>query len=104
MDLLGEKMKVRNVVVIIVLVLIIMIVSLKIYIFHNQRKQQVAVFMYHDVVEDKSFNNQADTVSLSSFIKQINYLKTNGYKTLTLDEFLCWKKGKCKSILCTRQS
>ena len=53
------------------------------------------VLMYHDVIIDEYYKSKPDTIELSMFEKQLKYLKDNGYKTLSLDEFYCWKKGKC---------
>lgn len=89
----------------ILLVIVGLILIFKLWVYSNQNKAQIPVLMYHDVVYDKYYKGQADTIALSTFKKQLQYFKDNGYKTLTLDEFYCWKQNKCqlseKSVLLT---
>jgi len=77
----------------------------KMWVRNNVSNPQIAVLMYHQVIEDDLYNGQADRIKLSTFEKHLNYFKEHNYKTLTLDEFYCWKKGKCeiptKSVLLT---
>lgn len=72
---------------------------------YHKNEFQVPVLMYHDVILDEYYNNKPDTISLTTFKKQLDYLKENNYKTLTLDEFYRWKEGKLtipkKSVLLT---
>lgn len=89
-------MKKKYVVLIVVIVLIIsLIVSFKVWVNYNKNVEQIPVLMYHDVIIDQYYKSKPDTIELSMFEKQLKYLKDNGYKTLSLDEFYCWKKGKC---------
>ena len=72
---------------------------------YHKNEFQVPVLMYHDVIPDEYYQNKADTISLSTFKNQLTYLKDNGYKTLTLDEFSAWKNNELeideKSVLLT---
>ncbi len=62
----------------------------------------VPVLMYHHV---SSHKGALVTISPENFESHISYLAKNGYKTLTLDEFLAFKKGEFslpkKSVLLT---
>ena len=64
----------------------IMYVSLLLFVEYHKNEFQVPVIMYHDVVLDEYFQDKPDTISVSTFEKQLQYLKENNYKTLTLDE------------------
>ncbi len=72
--------------------------------FMNENK--VAILGYHSVMP-KDINASGDNlvVDAEKFEKELKLLKTFGYETMTLDEFYCWKKGKCdkkhKSVLIT---
>jgi len=62
----------------------------------------VPVLMYHHVSDHKG---ALVTMTPENFESQIAYLANNGYKTLSLDEFLAFKKGELalqkKSVLVT---
>ena len=51
------------------------------------------VLMYHDVF---SGTLGADDVTPAAFVQQLDWLATNGYKTITLDEYHSYKQGKLK--------
>lgn len=70
-------------------------IIIKIWVNNNMNKPQIPVLMYHNVVYDEDYKGQVDTISISMFEKQLKYFKENNIKTLTLDEFYCWKKNKC---------
>ena len=97
--------KIKLIALTLILIIIVSCISFKIWVRNNVKEQQVPVLMYHNVVKDKYYKGQADTISLSTFEKQLKYLKDNNYKTLTLDEFYCWKQGECdirkKSVVLT---
>ena len=63
--------------------------------FQNDNK--VAILGYHGVLP-KKLNTSGDNliIDMEKFEEQLKYLKKNGYNTMTLDEFNCWKNGKCK--------
>lgn len=89
-------MKKMKLIVLISLIFVILIVTFKVWVKSNVKKEQIPVLMYHEVIKDDYYTGQPDTIKLSTFEKQLKYLKNNNYKTLTLDEFYCWKKGNCK--------
>jgi len=97
--------KIRLIIVIILAIIITIPITFKIWVNHNKNKQQIPVLMYHEVKDDEYYEEQPDTIKLSTFEKQLQYLKENDYNTLTLEEFYCWKQGKCdisdKSVLLT---
>lgn len=66
--------------------------------FNKIIEQKVPILTYHNIVSDEEYKNNQDffTTSESMFKKQLNFLKKRGYKTLSLDEYYCWKMGKCK--------
>lgn len=70
-------------------VLIILILSFCIYtciIFKNN----MPVLAYHDVLENPT---EETDISIEKFDRQMKFLKTHNYKTLTMSEFYEWKKG-----------
>ncbi|MCF6775617.1 polysaccharide deacetylase family protein [Thiotrichales bacterium 19X7-9] len=58
----------------------------------NPFKRSVPVLMYHHVLEQSGFICS----SIEEFDQQMAYLVANKYKTLTIDEFYQYKKGKLK--------
>lgn len=87
----------KYVVLIVVIALIIsLFISFKVWVNYNKKVDQIPVLMYHDVIIDEYFKDKPDTIELTMFEKQLKYLKDKGYKTLSLDEFYCWKKGECE--------
>lgn len=94
-----------HILLIVFLVLICSFIGFKVWVNHNKNVEQIPVLMYHDVIMDEYYMSKPDTIQLSMFEKQLKYLKGNKYKTLSLDEFYCWKKGKCdfgeKTVLLT---
>lgn len=73
----------------------------------NQSKGGVAVLNYHFFYDGAAGENCNENICLdtSSFRKQLDYLKNNGYKTLTMDEFVKWMYNEItlpeKSVLIT---
>lgn len=85
-------MKKKIVIALFILSFIIILGVMSILIFiHISFNKAIPVLAYHDVLESP----KADTdISIESFEKQIKYLYDNGYKSLSLDEFYDWKRGK----------
>lgn len=73
----------------------------------NTSRGGVAVLNYHFFYDEKAGENCNERICLdtSSFRKQLDYLKNNGYKTLTMDEFVKWMYNEItlpeKSVLIT---
>lgn len=68
--------------------------------------QKVAVLNYHFFYEDKSEGcNESICEKMSRFREQLQYLNDNGFKTLTMQEFIDWMYGRIeipqKSVLIT---
>lgn len=66
----------------------------------------VAVLNYHFFYDAATEGcNESICISTENFRKQLDYLKNNGYKTLTMQEFYDWKMGNItipeKSVLLT---
>lgn len=71
-------------------------------------EQKIAVLGYHSFYKYESElqeDNPEFINDINKFERQMKYLKDHNYKTLTMDEFYCWKQGKCsmprKSVLIT---
>lgn len=80
----------RKLIFIITILLIVFISSILIYI-NISFNSNIPVLAYHAVIENPI--NDTD-ISIKNFEKQMKYLSKNNYKTLSLDEFYAWKKGK----------
>lgn len=88
----------------ILLVLISLIVLLTVHF--ECRPQSIPILAYHDF--DYQINLKEDdewTDSVENFESQMKYIHDNSYTTISMEEFYCWKKGKCtlpkKSVLIT---
>ena len=71
-----------------------------------QKNQGIAVLNYHFFYDgNKESCNETICLDISNFRKQLDYLKNNGYKTLTMQEFNDWMDRKIslpqKSVLLT---
>ena len=68
--------------------------------FEKQAAIQVPVLIYHHFYTDEDKEKYEPTkdysVKISSLDKQMKYLHDNGYKSLTVDQLLCWKEKKCE--------
>ncbi|MEG0794628.1 MAG: polysaccharide deacetylase family protein [Bacilli bacterium] len=86
----------KKIIFLLILVLIL-IISFFIYLYHDQK---VAILGYHSFATEKYIKDNNITsyfvMSNENFEDQLKYLKKHNYKTLTLDEFYCFKKGTCK--------
>lgn len=89
-------MKLKKNVLICISIIILILIFVGCYIYAENEKK-VAVFGYHGVLPSVN-NTSGDNliVDLETFEKQLQLLDRMGYKTMTLDEFYCWKEGKCK--------
>lgn len=73
----------------------------------SQYATQVAVLNYHFFYDGSRGNHCGETICLDSrkFEEQLKYLKDNGYKTLTIEEYRAWIYGEIevprKSVLLT---
>ncbi len=67
--------------------------------------QGIAVLNYHFFYSDGEYCGQGICLNTNKFEEQLKYLKDNGYKTLTMDEFVDWMYGRIelpkKSVLLT---
>lgn len=63
-------------------------------------EQKVAVLTYHNFAtpeERKNFQSDAGMITdTKHFEEQMKFLKDNHFKTLTMEEFKCWKEHKCR--------
>ena len=86
---------------ILVIILLIIILSFIIYKKNNTKyATQIPVLIYHHFYSDddkEKYEKEKDySVRESAFDKQMKYLHDNGYKSLSAEKFLCWKKKECK--------
>ena len=92
-----------------ILIIIILVFALLFFIFikANLRSKQVVVLSYHNIVPDDILisENEYDTMHLSDFKKQMDYLKENGYVTISAKELYNWKENNInipeKAVLIT---
>ncbi|WP_081923290.1 polysaccharide deacetylase family protein [Clostridium amazonitimonense] len=72
--------------------LILAFSSVMVFAFYQKFTDDIPVLMYHSVKEKKT---SEVVLTKKTFDKQLKYLKTNGFKTLTLDELYDYiKNGK----------
>lgn len=81
---------------IILAILITLFISTIIYIIIVD-SHKIAILGYHSIMP-KAINTSGDNlvVDQEKFEQQLKLLKKLGYKTMTLDEFYCWKNKQCK--------
>lgn len=87
------KKKVR--IVIIVMLCLLLLVFIGLFVVYNDKA--VAILGYHNIYnsDDEQIKYNQFIIDVKKFEEQMKYLNENNYKTLTLDEFYCFKKGKC---------
>lgn len=65
----------------------------------NEYATKIPILTFHRIVSDRlknsRYSNDEWVHSYDVFKSQIKYLHDNNYKTINLDEFYCWYKGKC---------
>jgi len=80
--------------------IIIMAVLLGVLIYFNFIiEQKIPILTYHNIIPDELYDKYKKDSFLtkeSTLKKQLDYLKKHNFKTLSLDEYYCWKIGKCK--------
>lgn len=81
-----------------IFIFLVIILSLFLIIGYFYKDQKIAILGYHSFYKDKSeLKGESEFINdINSFEKQMKYLHDHNYKTLTLDEFYKWKKGKLK--------
>lgn len=83
------KKKFKILVIIFLIILLLFLIGC--LLISKSFDKAIPVLAYHDVLE----NPTADTdISIDKFERQMKYLHDHGYKSLTMDEFYEWKKGK----------
>ncbi|GKV64944.1 MULTISPECIES: polysaccharide deacetylase family protein [Sporosarcina] len=67
------------------------------YIYRKDIEVQkgLPVIMYHDLVKNKDGDNLS-ILEVSKFKEQMNYLKVNGWRTITSEELTLWLQKKIK--------
>ena len=71
----------------------------------SQSQQKIPVLNYHFFYEGDEYCNESICLEIGKFREQLNYLRDNGFKTLTMEEFRAWMYGEIdlpeKSVLIT---
>ena len=89
-------MKIKKNFLIIIMVLIAIVFVLGGYIYYKN-ETMVPVLGYHALLpHDLNTENAELIIDSEEFEAQLKILKKLGYKSLTLDEYYCWQRGKCK--------
>lgn len=83
-------------VLLIIIVVICLIIGLKIYVNFNVNSYQIPVLMYHQVMYDEDYVEEVDTIKYSTLKKHFDYFKEHDIEPISMDDFYCWKVGKCK--------
>ena len=92
---------------IIIAIIVIVLISFLGFVKYNINSQQVVVLSYHNIIPDDVQKNEEEyeTLTVSEFEKEMQYLKENNYKTITANELYEWKQGNIeipeKSVLIT---
>ena len=96
----------KNIFKIVIFLIFVVLIFTLTYLYKNPK---IAVLCYHNLAtqqEKQNFPEEADwTITIDNFKQQLEYLKKNNYKTLTMDEFYKWKNNELdlpyKSVLIT---
>lgn len=88
-------MKKKIKILLIILLSLVLLGLLGISLIYNEKT--IAILGYHNIYnkEDEQIEYNQFIIDTDNFEEQMKYLKENNYKTLSLDEFYCWKKEKC---------
>ena len=95
----------RYLIILIIFLVIITIFALTTVLLYQN--DTIAILGYHNIYnsDDEQISYNQFIIDTKNFEDQMKYLKDNNYKTLTLDEFYCWKNKKCdfgrKSVMIT---
>ncbi|MBQ8192747.1 MAG: polysaccharide deacetylase family protein [Bacilli bacterium] len=88
--------------------LIILIFVIIVFVFgyiYYKNESMVPVLGYHGILPAELNDGNELIIDADVFEKQLIALRDMGYKTLTLDEYYCWKMKKCdiphRSVLIT---
>ena len=93
--------------IVIILISILLFIGIfEIWKIYNINQKQVAVLVYHDIVENDELKaKNRDNLTTTDFEEQVKYLKDVGYTSISLDELYDWKIGKSdiseKSVVLT---
>lgn len=83
-------MKIKRIVFIFIIIITLIIGFALLYI-HNSFKNNIPVLAYHSVIEEPTIDTD---LNIDKFKEQMKFLYKHNYKTLSLDEYYSWKKGK----------
>lgn len=80
-------------------------ITRKVVVKKRPRQRGIAVLNYHFFYSDGEYCGEGICLNTRKFEEQLSYLQKEGYKTLTMDEFVKWMYGEIsvpeKSVLLT---
>ncbi|MGM9882453.1 MAG: PssE/Cps14G family polysaccharide biosynthesis glycosyltransferase [Bacilli bacterium] len=90
--------KLKKIIVIFCILIVIFVIALINYL--NLNEEQLPIIYYHNIAYqdeiEKYSLDQGYTFSLEIFEEEMKYLYDNGYTSINMQEFSCWKQKKCK--------
>ena len=85
----------KKIIIYLIITIIMAILLFPIWKNYNINQKQVAVLVYHNIVENEELKGtDQDSLTTEEFEEQLKYLKNNGYISISLDELYDWKMGK----------
>lgn len=85
----------KKTIIYLIIIIIMAILLFPIWKNYNINQKQVAVLVYHNIVENEEMKGKDnDSLTTKEFEEQLKYLKNNGYTSISLDELYDWKMGK----------
>lgn len=100
-----RKLSTKKLILTIILIIFVILISISAYekltinkkYYINEKNLQIPVFVYHHIVKDESMvKEEWMETSYSTFKKQINGLMKLGYKPISYEDLVNYKKGKKK--------
>ena len=86
----------KKILFVLLFVIVFIITGFIINVNINRNEFQIPVLMYHQVMYDEDYIPEVDTIRYSVLEEQFKYFKENNIEPISMDEFYCWKQGKCK--------
>ena len=78
--------------VVLISALLIILFIFTMYLF----MQRIPVLGYHGFYKTEVETKGAYVANINDFEEQMKYLNDHHYKTLSMDDYYCWKEKKCK--------
>lgn len=88
------QVKKKNIILFLLVFSIIIFLPRITYGQPNYISSAVPILLYHHIAEENPTNNEY-IISPDNFYEHINFLKENGYVSITLNEYYNYRAGKC---------